>query len=101
MKATRETTSSNEGRAHRAGEFLNRLSPVALQDLKSMAFATAHSPGTLLFQEKDVSTAVYIVLSGDVKLSINSSDGRRLIVSIVRTGQVLGLSSAFQVYRMR
>jgi len=37
---------------------------------------------------------VYIVLSGDVKLSINSNDGRRLIVRIAKAGHILGLSSA-------
>jgi CRP/FNR family transcriptional regulator, cyclic AMP receptor protein len=36
---------------------------------------------------------VYVVLSGEVKLSINSSDGRRLILRIARRGEILGLDS--------
>ena len=34
-----------------------------------------------------------MVLDGEVKLSINSSDGRRLSFHIAKAGEVLGLSS--------
>ena len=34
------------------------------------------------------------MVSGEVKLSINSSEGKRLILSIAKAGEVLGLSSA-------
>jgi len=94
MMTMRETMSRNEGQAYRAGEFLSRLSQAALRELKSMELPSAFPPGAVLFSEKDLPTAVYIVLSGDVKLSINSSDGRRLIVSIAKAGHILGLSSA-------
>src|SRR5215469_13825104 len=94
MQATHETSSNHNGQACRAGEFFSKLSPAALRDLESMAFATAYQPGTIVFSEKETPEAVYIVVSGDVKLSINSSDGRRLIVSIAKAGEILGLSSA-------
>ncbi len=35
-----------------------------------------------------------MVLEGEVKLSINSTDGKRLSLSIARKGDILGLSSA-------
>ena len=59
-----------------------------------MEFPTLYQPGVLLFSEKAASTGIFIVVSGEVKLSINSSDGKRLILSIAKAGEVLGLSSA-------
>ena len=48
----------------------------------------------VLFSEKEEGRGVYIVLEGEVKLSINSSDGRRLSLRIARKGEILGLASA-------
>ena len=78
---------------HRPGEFFRKLSPAALRDLESMEFPTLYQPGMLLFSEKTLPSGIFIVVSGEVKLSINSSDGKRLILSIAKAGEVLGLSS--------
>jgi CRP/FNR family transcriptional regulator len=48
----------------------------------------------MLFSEKDPAQGVFVILSGEVKLSINSSDGRRLILRIAKKGEILGLDSA-------
>jgi CRP/FNR family transcriptional regulator len=77
-----------------AGEFFNKLSPEAMKDLSSMAFASSYPSGMILFSEKDPVPGVYIVLEGEVKLSMNSSDGRRLILRIAKKGEILGLASA-------
>ncbi|MGC1463614.1 MAG: Crp/Fnr family transcriptional regulator [Terracidiphilus sp.] len=76
------------------GEFFNKLSPLALRDLGAMAFSTSYPSGMILFSEKDPAPGVYIVLDGEVKLSMNSSDGRRLILRIAKKGEILGLASA-------
>ena len=47
-----------------------------------------------MFSEKDATHGVFVVLAGEVKLSINSSDGRRLSLRIAKKGEVLGLASA-------
>ena len=78
----------------RNGEFFNKLSPEALSDLETLEFPTPYQPGVVLFTEKQRIQGVYIVHSGEVKLSMNSADGKRLIVHIARAGDVLGLSSA-------
>jgi CRP/FNR family transcriptional regulator, cyclic AMP receptor protein len=89
MQTMRETTT----KVQRPGEFFNKLSPAALRDLESMEFPTLYQPGVLLFSEKSTPAGIFIVISGEVKLSINSSDGKRLILSIAKAGEVLGLSS--------
>jgi CRP/FNR family transcriptional regulator, cyclic AMP receptor protein len=94
MQTIRETTTSFRNQAQRPGEFFKNLSPAALRDLESMEFPTPYQPGMLLFSEKSTPAGIFIVVSGEVKLSINSSDGKRLILSIAKAGEVLGLSSA-------
>ncbi len=93
MLTMRETMGNGTGQV-RAGEFLKKLSPSALRDLESMEFPTLYQPGVLLFSEKAMAQGIFIVVSGEVKLSINSSDGKRLILSIAKAGEILGLPSA-------
>jgi CRP/FNR family transcriptional regulator, cyclic AMP receptor protein len=93
MLMTRDTTNTSNGQSRRAGEFFKKLSPAALRDLESMEVPTLYQPGMLLFSEKSMPTGIFIVVSGEVKLSINSSEGKRLILSIAKAGDVLGLSS--------
>jgi CRP/FNR family cyclic AMP-dependent transcriptional regulator len=82
------------GQARMDGEFFSKLSPLALKDLGAMAFASSYPAGMILFSEKDAAPGIYIVLEGEVKLSMNSSDGRRLILRIAKKGEILGLASA-------
>ncbi len=76
------------------GEFFSKLSPLALKDLGAMALPLSYPAGRILFSEKDPIPGIYIVLEGEVKLSMNSSDGRRLILRIAKKGEILGLTSA-------
>ncbi len=82
------------GQTKLSGEFLNKWSAEAMKDLGSMAFASSYPAGVILFSEKDPAPGLYIVLEGEVKLSMNSSDGRRLILRIAKKGEILGLASA-------
>jgi CRP/FNR family transcriptional regulator len=93
MQTMRETTTTSRSQSQRSGEFFKKLTPAALRDLESMEFPTLYQPGIQLFSEKSASTGIFIVVSGEVKLSINSSEGKRLILSIAKAGEVLGLSS--------
>lgn len=76
------------------GEFFNKLSPEAIKDFASMTFSSSYPAGMILFSEKDPAPGLYIILEGEVKLSMNSTDGRRLILRIARKGEILGLASA-------
>ncbi|HCT61986.1 MULTISPECIES: Crp/Fnr family transcriptional regulator [Acidobacterium] len=50
--------------------------------------------GTFLFFERESNRGVYIVCSGQIKLSVSSSSGKTLILKIARPGDILGLSSS-------
>lgn len=79
--------------ARLAGEFFNKLTPEALKDLTALATSVNYPAGKVIFSERDTNSSIYIVLEGELKLSMNSSDGRRLILRIARKGEILGLSS--------
>jgi CRP/FNR family transcriptional regulator len=93
MHTMHDSAINNKVQSQRPGEFFKKLAPAALRDLESMEFPTLYQPGMLLFSEKAVPEGIFIVVSGEVKLSINSSDGKRLILSIAKAGEILGLSS--------
>jgi CRP/FNR family transcriptional regulator, cyclic AMP receptor protein len=75
------------------GEFFTSLSEAARADLDSLIFPSAYPAHTVLFNETQPATGIVIVLEGEVRLSINSSEGRRLSFRIAKAGEVLGLSA--------
>lgn len=77
-----------------AGPFLNRLPVEAQRDLQSLAHKSSIPSGIVLFGEKDPASGIYIVQEGEVKLSMNSAEGKRLILRIARKGEIMGLASA-------
>jgi CRP/FNR family transcriptional regulator len=58
-----------------------------------MQFPSSYAANVVLFSEKDPAQGIFTVIEGEVKLSINSSDGRRLSLRIARKGEILGLAS--------
>jgi CRP/FNR family transcriptional regulator len=78
----------------RAGEFYKSLPPEAMSEFESHA-APFFCEGTdVLFREEQQPSSVLFLLEGRVKLSMNSIDGRRLIMGIAGPGEILGLTSA-------
>ena len=94
MGTMQSAVKGNGNQTKPAGEFFNKLSPEAARDIASMTFSHSYPSGMILFSEKDPAPGLYIVLEGEVKLSMNSSDGRRLILRIAKKGEILGLASA-------
>jgi len=81
-------------KGQRNGEFFGKLSASALADWSAMEFPHSYGANITLFAEKEAAQGVFVVLEGEVRLSINSSDGKRLSLRIARRGDILGLSSA-------
>ena len=93
MQTLNHATSNNGAQAPLVGEFLSKLSPQAMSDFESMIFPSAFPANMLVFSEGDQGPGVQVVLEGEVRLSMSSSDGRRLALSIARKGSILGLVS--------
>jgi CRP/FNR family transcriptional regulator len=93
MATMRNVVSNSSIQVERPGEFFKKLSPAAYKDLASLQYPLSYASNVILFSEKEETRGIFVVLEGEVKLSINSSDGRRLSLSIARKGDILGLSS--------
>jgi CRP/FNR family transcriptional regulator, cyclic AMP receptor protein len=65
----------------------------ALQTFESIKYATAYPQGAVLFVEGQVPRGIFVLCKGSVKLSINSPNGRTMIVKLAEPGEVLGLSA--------
>src|ERR1700687_3290384 len=94
MRTMTEVASDFKGQTRWTGEFFDQLTPDALKDLASIAHPSSYLANVILFSEMEMPQRVFVVLEGEVKISINSSDGKRLILSIAKKGEIVGIDSA-------
>jgi CRP/FNR family transcriptional regulator len=73
---------------------LGTLPEEALRELESIMSIENYDGGGILFLEQEKISRVFIVLDGDVRLSLQDVGGRRLTLRIAKRGAVLGMHSA-------
>jgi CRP/FNR family cyclic AMP-dependent transcriptional regulator len=78
---------------HRSLRMFCNLDVAALAEFTSIGAQTRLPRGTTLFTEDAPSDHVYVICSGQVKLSCTSREGRTLILKIAVPGDVLGLGA--------
>lgn len=61
---------------------------------EAIAPETSRSRGETLFVEGETPRCVYLILSGRVKLSVSSREGRTAILRVAGPGEILGISAA-------
>jgi CRP/FNR family cyclic AMP-dependent transcriptional regulator len=69
------------------------LTPEALKDFDSVGIHMSHARGAKLFSEGDGARNVFVMCSGQVKISATSREGKTMILKIGGPGDVLGLSA--------
>jgi CRP/FNR family transcriptional regulator, cyclic AMP receptor protein len=74
--------------------FPARLNDRYLAKLKLSNHWTAFSKGGIVYEEGERSTGVYVILEGRAKLSVNSSQGKTLVLGFFGPGTILGLAAA-------
>jgi len=84
---------SCRGQIKRTGKFFSMLSPSALEDFSLIEHTLSYAANAVLFTEGEPVRALFVILEGEVRLSINSSEGKRLSLRIAREGDIVGLSS--------
>lgn len=77
------------------GNFSERLSWEEHLEFESLRTFSEYPPETTLFVEQQVPDSVLFLLTGQVKLSLNSRAGKRVILGVACPGETLGLASAF------
>ena len=74
--------------------FPARLNEHYLAKLKASNLGTLFSKGAILFREGEKPTGVYVVLEGRAKASVNSPQGKTLVLGFFGPGTILGLAAA-------
>jgi CRP-like cAMP-binding protein len=69
---------------------LARIEDADLKALVRRAEQRALSPGQILFQRGDPADGVFAIVSGNVKVFLEGTDGNEVVVAIRTTGDVLG-----------
>ena len=77
----------------RADRIFCDLSTAALQAFDRIKYATSYPEGAVLFLEGQAPRGIFVLCTGQVKVSLSARDGKTLILRIVEPGEVLGLSA--------
>lgn len=75
--------------------FLAQASPRLRETLDDLASSVQLSAGDTLFEEGDEGEALYAVVSGALEISVLSSDGRKLVLDVMRAGELFGEIALF------
>jgi len=86
-------SSNREFRPWATSTPLGTLPAVALREFESIMSIVDYDAGRVLFLEQESLSQVFVVLAGDVRLSLQDVGGRRLTLRIARRGAVLGMHS--------
>ena len=73
------------------GQVFSDMSSRALKALDSLTSPVNYPKGAVLFLEGQTARGIFVVSSGQVKLSICSREGKVIIVRIAQAGELLGL----------
>ena len=74
----------------RKHQFFADLEPEAFEQLCRYAKHTTLKRGATLFAKGDPGNSLYALISGTVKMSISSPDGRSAILNIIEPGEIFG-----------
>lgn len=77
----------------RTDAFFCQFDPEVLKAFDNISFANIYPADTVLFQENEPPRGLFVLCTGQVKLSISSGSGKTLITRMVPAGEVIGLSS--------
>lgn len=73
--------------------FFCHLCPSAMKDFEAIRYFSLCPPSAMLFLEHEPARGVFLLCSGEVKLSVSSSAGKTLILRIARPGELLGMTA--------
>jgi CRP/FNR family transcriptional regulator, cyclic AMP receptor protein len=94
MQTTYGTDLDDYSNASKSRGLIERLSSEAQAEFELLKVSFNCPANTILFIEEQAPSNILFLLAGQVKLYMNSSAGRRLILGIADPGETLGLASA-------
>lgn len=94
LHAPQREPDKSKFRSSLSNSLLASLSSDALQELESITSIADYKRGDILFLEQEMLNRVFIVVSGELRLSLQDVRGRRLAFEIARRCSVLGMPEA-------
>jgi len=70
------------------------LNKTHLAELKTSNHARSLSKGAILFRAGDKPGGIYVVLEGSAKISVNSEQGKTMVLGLFGPGTILGLAAS-------
>ncbi|MGJ4947883.1 Crp/Fnr family transcriptional regulator [Bradyrhizobium sp. HKCCYLS20291] len=89
-KANSRSSSSGKLTVLRQHPMFRELEPEALDQLCRYAKPTSLKRGATIFSKGDAGLSLYAVISGTVKISVSSPDGRNAILNLISAGEIFG-----------
>jgi CRP/FNR family transcriptional regulator, cyclic AMP receptor protein len=72
------------------GDFLGELPPAAAEELRRLGARRRFPAGAVLFVEGDPAHEALVLLSGAVKVSVGSTEGKEIVLEVFEAGALLG-----------
>jgi len=70
------------------------LSSAAATEFEAIRYSSSYPSAAMLFRENENARGVFLLCSGQVKLSVSSSGGKTLTLRIAKPGEILGLTAS-------
>jgi CRP/FNR family transcriptional regulator len=94
MQTAHEAEPNDISETRRTGEFFRQMSPETLKSFEMLEHPSIYPANAVLFMERDTPRGVFVLCEGRVKLSISSSDGKKLILRVAEAGDLLDMTAA-------
>jgi CRP/FNR family transcriptional regulator len=91
MESTRH--GSSESQAEHAGRFFSKLNDSSLEDCSAMEYPSSYAANVVLFTEKEPLSTLFVIIEGEIRISINFRSGRRMSMRVATKGDIIELSS--------
>jgi CRP-like cAMP-binding protein len=72
------------------GDFLAELAPDAAEELRRLGARRRFPAGAVLFVAGDPAHEALVLLSGEVKVSVGSAEGKEIVLEVFEAGALLG-----------
>lgn len=81
--------------ANRESGLICKMPQSALRDLNAIRQNAFYPRGVVLYAEGETPRGVYIVCTGQVRLTAGSQNGQEVILRVAERGEILGMSNTF------
>jgi CRP-like cAMP-binding protein len=75
--------------------FFSELEPAELEALSRVASIRSFPAGTVIIREAEPGDLFFVILRGEVKVSVDSPDGREVVLSHLQAGEFVGEMALF------